>query len=81
MCCPLNQSAPRIAVRDVIFIIVNTIIIIIISVILKIIIILQIEVGKLLNFIFVVSFSKCFLIDSSALGLTSYWPVWFDFSK
>ena len=58
MCCPQNQSAPRIAVRDVIFIIVNTIIIIIIiSVILKIFtIILQIEVGKLLNFIFVVSF-------------------------
>ena len=56
MCCPQNQSAPRIAVRDAIFIIVNTIIIIIISVILKIIIILQIEVGKLLNFIFAVCF-------------------------
>ena len=58
MCCPQNQSAPRIAVRDVIFIIVNTIIIIIIiSVILKIVtIILQIEVGELLNFLIVVSF-------------------------
>ena len=56
MCCPQNQSAPCIAVRDAIFIIVNTIIIIIISVILKIIIILQIEVGKLLNFLIVVSF-------------------------
>ena len=58
MCCPQNQSAPRIAVRDVIFIIVNTIIIIIIiSVILKIVtIILQIEVGILLNFPIVVSF-------------------------
>lgn len=62
MCCPLNQSAPRIAVRDVIFIIVNTIIIIIIiSVILKIFtIILQIEVGKLLNFLIVVSFFLVF---------------------
>lgn len=61
MCCPQNQSAPRIAVRDVIFIIVNTIIIIIISVILKIItIILQIEVGKLLNFLIVVSFFLVF---------------------
>ena len=63
MCCPQSQSAPRIAVRDVIFIIVNTIIIIIIiiSVILKIItIILQIEVGKLLNFLIVVSFFLVF---------------------
>lgn len=62
MCCPQNQSAPRIAVRDVIFIIVNTIIIIIIiSVILKIVtIILQIEVGKLLNFLIVVSFFLVF---------------------
>lgn len=62
MCCPQNQSAPRIAVRDVIFIIVNTIIIIIIiSVILKIFtIILQIEVGKLLNFLIVVSFFLVF---------------------
>ena len=62
MCCPQNQSAPRIAVRDVTFIIVNTIIIIIIiSVILKIVtIILQIEVGKLLNFPIVVSFFLVF---------------------